>query len=94
MRKSTFVFSISVFTIFAVALFSLTAAAASDPHKDAVVRYFDLREKTLSTGGTASDIDKLLALLADDAKIEHPGPSIVMTKAQARDGMIAHLGEG
>jgi hypothetical protein len=39
-------------------------------------------------------VDGLLSLLTDKARFEHPLASVVMTKAQARSGMLAHLREG
>ena len=76
----------------AVVLGSTFAAASSQ--KDAVLRFYELREKTLDQRGTAQDVDSLLALLTDDVKYEHPVASVVMTKDQARSGMLAHLQEG
>ena len=66
----------------------------ASPQKDAVARFYELREKTLDQRGTAQDVDKLLSLLADEVRYEHPVASVVMTKAQARSGMLAHLREG
>jgi hypothetical protein len=68
--------------------------ASASPQKDTVVRFYELREKTLDQRGTSQDVDGLLALLTDEAKFEHPVASVVMTKAQARSGMLAHLREG
>lgn len=66
----------------------------ASPQKDAVLRFYELREKTLDQRGTTQDVDKLLSLLTDEARYEHPVASVVMTKAQARSGMLAHLREG
>lgn len=78
--------------IVTVAAWPILAAASSQ--KDAVVRFYELREKTLDQRGTTQDVDGLLALLTDEAKFEHPVASVVMTKAQTRSGMLAHLREG
>jgi ketosteroid isomerase-like protein len=78
---------------FAVMLIWVPIAAAN-PQKDAVVTFLQLREKTLDQRGTAADVDKLLALLSDNAVYEHPASGIVMDKAQARSGLLAHLNEG
>ena len=64
------------------------------PEKDAVVRFFELREKTLDQRGTPADVDRLLALLSDTVIYEHPNAGVVMNKDQARAGMLAHLNEG
>lgn len=69
-------------------------SAFANPQKDAVVRFYELREKTLDQRGTTQDVDGLLSLLTDEARFEHPVASVVMTKAQARSGMLAHLREG
>ena len=66
----------------------------ASPQKDAVVRFYELREKTLDQRGTTQDVDKLLSLLTEEVRYEHPVASVVMTKAQARLGMLAHLREG
>ena len=68
--------------------------AAGSSQKDAVLRFYDLREKTLDQRGTAADFNRLFSLLTDDARYEHPIASVVMTKDQARSGMLAHLREG
>lgn len=68
--------------------------AAANPQKDAVVKFYALRAKTLDQRGTTEDVDKLLALLTDEGKYEHPVAGIVMTKDEARSGMLAHLKEG
>jgi len=66
----------------------------ASPQKDAVLKFYELREKTLDQRGTADDVDKILSLLTDGATYEHPIASVTMTKAQARAGMLAHLHEG
>lgn len=86
MRKLVYVF------IIAAGVWPTLASAS--PQKDAVVRFYELREKTLDQRGTTQDVDGLLSLLTDEARFEHPVASVVMTKAQARTGMLAHLREG
>jgi ketosteroid isomerase-like protein len=68
--------------------------AAANPQKELVVRFYELREKTLDERGTAQDIDNLLALMTHEARYEHPAASVTMTKAEVRSGMLAHLHEG
>jgi SnoaL-like domain len=68
--------------------------AAASPQKDVVAQFYELREKTLDQRGTKLEVDKLLSLLTDDVTYQHPMASVVMTKAQARHGMLAHLREG
>lgn len=77
-----------------VPIISLTTFAATNAQKEAALRFFALRERTLDQRGTAQDIDKLLSLLTDNSKYEHPGTSVTMTRAEARSGMFAHLHEG
>jgi hypothetical protein len=77
-----------------IAVAAWPALAAASPQKEAVVRFYELREKTLDQRGTTQDVDGLLSLLTDEARFEHPGAAVVMTKAQARSGMLAHLREG
>ena len=81
------------FALVAIALWCIPFAMAS-PQKDAVARFYELREKTLDQRGTTQDVDKLLSLFSDDLRYEHPMASVVMTKPQTRAGMIDHLGEG
>ncbi len=82
-------------TLILIALVVLVSTfAAASSQKDAIVRFYELREKTLDQRGTAQDVDSLLSLLTEDAKYEHPVASVVMTKDQARSGMLAHLREG
>jgi hypothetical protein len=57
---------------------------AASPQKDVVIQFYELREKTLDQRGTKLDLDKLLSLLTDDVRYEHPMALVVMTKAQAR----------
>lgn len=68
--------------------------AMASPQKDAVLRFYELREKTSDQRGTTQDVDKLLSLFTDDLKYEHPVASVVMTKPQTRAGILDHLGEG
>jgi len=68
--------------------------AAASPQKDAVLKFYELREKTLDERGTENDVEKIISLLADGATYEHPMASVTMTKGQARSGMLAHLHEG
>jgi ketosteroid isomerase-like protein len=82
-----------VFVSTAVILLCLTPTFAN-PQKDAVAQFYELRERTLDQRGSASDVDKLLRLLTDDVKYEHPLASVVMTNAEVRTGMLAHLREG
>ena len=60
----------------AVLVFALIAALSvpllASPQKDLVVEFYQLREKTLDQRGTTADVDRLLSLLASDAKYEHP----------------------
>ena len=82
-------------TLVLIALIVLVPTfAAASSQKDAIVRFYELREKTLDQRGTAQDVDSLLSLLTEDAKYEHPVASVVMAKDQARSGMLAHLREG
>jgi ketosteroid isomerase-like protein len=67
---------------------------AASPQKDLLVRFYEIRERTLDQRGTTADVDKLLALLTPDAKYEHPTAGVVMSKDDARSGITAHLREG
>jgi len=80
--------------VLVAAIVSGSTFAAASSQKDAVLRFYDLREKTLDQRGTPEDVNKLLSLLTDDARYEHPVASMAMTKDQARSGMLAHLREG
>lgn len=75
-------------------MLGLPPFSLANPHKDAVLKFYELREKTLDQRGTIADVDELLSLLTDDVSYEHPLASVTMTKAQARSGMLAHLREG
>jgi hypothetical protein len=81
-------------SVFIAVLAVLPAFASASPQKDAVIRFYELRERTLDQRGTTRDVDGLLSLLTDQARFEHPTASVTMTKAQARSGMLAHLREG
>ena len=85
---------LKLFCVLIVTVAAWPTLAAASPQKDAVVRFYELREKTLDQRGTIKDVDGLLSLLTDEARFEHPVASVVMTKAQARSGMLAHLREG
>jgi len=76
------------------AIVAWSTLGVASPQKDAVVRFYELREKTLDQRGTTQDVDKLLSLLTDEVSYEHPAASVVMTKTQTRLGMLAHLHEG
>lgn len=69
-------------------------ALAADPHKQAVASFYELRERTLDERGTPADVERLLALMADAVRYEHPKPGVAMTRAEVRAGMLAHLNEG
>jgi hypothetical protein len=77
-----------------IAIGLLYGFAVARPQKDAVLRFYELREKTLDQRGTAKDVDDLFSLFTDNVRYEHPVASVAMTKAQARSGMLAHLREG
>jgi hypothetical protein len=81
-------------SVLIAALAALPTFASASPQKDAVIRFYELRERTLDQRGTTRDVDGLLSLLTDQARFEHPTASVTMTKAQARSGMLAHLREG
>jgi hypothetical protein len=81
-------------SVLIAALAAWPTFASASPRKDAVIRFYELREKTLDQRGTIRDVDGLLSLLTDQARFEHPTASVTMTKAQARSGMLAHLREG
>ena len=83
----------SLLVIITATVLSAQFAAAS-PQKDAVLKFYELRERTLDQRGTANDVEKIISLLADGATYQHPMASVTMTKAQARSGMLAHLREG
>ena len=76
------------------AILSFPILSVANPQKDTVLRFYELREKTLDQRGTKAALDELVSLLTDDVKFEHPVASVTMTKAQARSGMLAHLREG
>lgn len=76
------------------AILCLPTLSIANPQKDAVLRFYELRERTLDQRGTKIDVDELLSLLTDDIRYEHPVASVTMTKAQTRSGMLAHLREG
>ena len=82
------------FALAIVPIICLTAFPVTNPQKEAALRFFELRERTLDQRGTAHDIDELLSLLTDNSKYEHPAASVTMTRAEARSGMLAHLREG
>jgi ketosteroid isomerase-like protein len=74
---------------------SATAVAHKGPDaKGTIVRFYELRERTLDQRGTKQDVEQLLALFAPGASYEHPGAGVVMNIEQARSGLLAHLGEG
>ena len=79
-------------SVLVAALAAWPTFASASPQKDAVVRFYELREKTLDQRGTTRDVDRILSLLTDQARFEHPTAS--MTKAEARSGMLTHLREG
>jgi hypothetical protein len=70
----------------------LTTFSVANPQKDAALRFFELREKTLDQRGTAQDVDELLSLLTNNAKYQHPGASVTMTKAEARSSVTSFEG--
>jgi ketosteroid isomerase-like protein len=80
--------------VVSIAIVLLYGFALASPRKDAVLRFYELREKTLDQRGTTKDVDDLVSLFADNVSYEHPVASVAMTKAQARSGMLAHLREG
>ena len=51
-----------------VAIVAWPTCVMANPQKDAVVRFYELREKTLDQRGTAQDVDKLLSLLTDEVR--------------------------
>jgi len=56
------------------------------------VEYIKARCATLSKGATAADVEKVLALINDDAVVEHPKfGAIVKGKDAIRRGMVSHL---
>jgi SnoaL-like domain len=76
------------------AIVSWPTYSSASPQKDAVRRFYELREKMLDQHGTIFEVNELLSLMTDDVKYEHPLASVTMTKSQARSGMLTHLGEG
>lgn len=78
----------------------LLFAAKSSPapivrqRRDIIREFYRLRERILDERGTEKDVVALLALLADDAIVEHPRADAKMDKAQVRRGNMAHLNEG
>src|SRR3954451_12787447 len=89
-RSVVRLFSVTVICFLLV----VTSAAATYPQKDAIAKFYSLRERTLDQRGSRADVDQLLALFAVNARYEHPVVGVVMTLEQARSGMLAHLKEG
>jgi ketosteroid isomerase-like protein len=58
------------------------------------VEYIKARCSTLSKGADEADVDRVLALLTDDAVIEHPRfGQTVRGKDEIRRGMMSHLAD-
>ena len=86
--------SLAVVVAFAIGITAAAAGAATNHNKDAIARFYELRERTLDQRGTAADVNRLLALFAGDATYEHPAFGVVMNVEEAKAGMLSHLGEG
>jgi len=82
--------------LLAIVLFISAGALASDTstEKRTIVRFYELRERTLDQRGTKNDVEKLVRLFSQEAKYEHPVVGVVMNLSEARAGLLAHLGEG
>jgi len=81
--------------LLAIVLFISAGALASDTstEKRTIVRFYELRERTLDQRGTKNDVEKLVRLFSQEAKYEHPVVGVVMNLSEARAGLLAHLGE-
>ena len=77
-----------------VLIVSAAGARKGPDAKGTIVRFYELRERTLDQRGTKQDVEQLLALFAPGGSYEHPGAGVVMNVEQARSGLLAHLGEG
>jgi hypothetical protein len=87
----------SAILIISVAALIMTAGATARPlgsEKAAIVRFYELREKTLDQRGTKEDVDQLLRLFGKEARYEHPAAHVSMTLEEARAGLLSHLREG
>jgi len=82
--------------LLAVLLFISAGAFGADTgtQKRAIVRFYELRERTLDQRGTKEDVEKLVQLFSREAKYEHPVAGVVMSMSEAGAGLLAHLGEG
>src|SRR5205085_6650346 len=76
-----------------IGLLLLASAAFADDR--AVAReYLRARCRTVEAGATAADIDRVVALLADDVVVEHPRfGAVVNGKDAVRRGMLSHVGD-
>src|SRR5437868_15475187 len=87
----------TVVIAFCVLLMIVSAAAAARKGPDAkgtILRFYELRERTLDQRGTKQDVEQLLALFAPGGSYERPGAGVVMNAEQARSGLLAHRVEG
>src|SRR6187549_1085724 len=75
-------------------LFTLLAPSASAAGRDVAVEYIKARCATLSKEATAADVERVMALLSDDAIVEHPAfQQVVRGRDAIRRGMLSHLGD-
>ena len=74
-----------------LALFLFASVAVADD--SALARqYLRARCRTLAAAATAADVDRVLALLADDVVVSHPRANAdVVGKDAVRRGLMSHL---
>lgn len=76
-------------------LIVLSNASFLFAHDRALAReYLKARCRTLAAGASAADVERVLALMADDVVIEHPRANVeVVGKEAVRRGIMSHLSD-
>jgi ketosteroid isomerase-like protein len=78
----------------AVLLLALAATAARADDRAVALEYIRARCAVLTTGATERDVDRVMAVLHDDAVVEHPKfGAVVRGKEAIRRGISSHLHE-
>jgi ketosteroid isomerase-like protein len=73
-------------------LAALVAGAVAADDRAVAVEYIRARCATLTAAATEADVDRVMAVIADDAVIEHPRfGAVVKGKEAIRRGMVSHL---
>jgi ketosteroid isomerase-like protein len=80
-------------SLVALGLLLITAAALAND-KAIAREYLKARCRTVAAGATAADVERVLALLADDVVVEHPRANAeVVGKEAVRRGIMSHLAD-